>query len=112
MITVLSLCNLRSNEQIKKVDTVHAQDYGTMSARQLTFNIKDNKQRDMRIAAEMQYVLHFVLIDKLQIITSSVNCKYKNIFLLDIEGALLIDVAERMKVRISLHYVFPRYSCI
>ena len=47
----------RSNAQIKKVDTVHAQDYGNMSANQLTSKINDNKKRDRKIAAELQYVL-------------------------------------------------------
>ena len=48
----------RSNAQIKKVDTVHAQDFGSMSAGQLTSKINDNKKRDRKIAAEMQYVLY------------------------------------------------------
>ena len=53
----------RSNAQIKKVDTVHAQDYGEMSASQLTSNLNDNKKRDRKIAAEMQLVLEFKLFN-------------------------------------------------
>ena len=42
--------------QIKKVDTVHAQDYGTMSVEQLNMNVVKNKKREIKIAEEMQYV--------------------------------------------------------
>ena len=52
----------RSNGQIKKADTIHAQDYGAMSVEQLNSNVVRNKKTDMKISEEMQYV-HVQLIE-------------------------------------------------
>ena len=44
----------RSFAKLKKLDSLHSKDIGTMSVDQLNCNIQENKRRDRTVATEMQ----------------------------------------------------------
>ena len=63
MIMSFMIFNYSPNKgggKLKKVDTVRAQDVGSMSVDQLKTNIRTNEQTDRKITAEIQYV--FIVI--------------------------------------------------